>query len=311
VPDRARHAAIVLALNDRFVPPGQVTIESIRQHGGPLDDVALVVITAGLSAASIDALDTSAAAAGLPLLIRTVHDTSALGAIPDWAQSTCLRLYTGDLCQDFARALYLDSDMIVLSPLAPLLDADLGGRTAAAVVNYPPLDVIRVAIPRSRRGEVDGDAPYFNAGVFLIDTARWASRAIGERSRAFLRQHPTTRLLDQDAWNVVLVDDWRALDKEWNAPAGPLNTAPMLGGLGQLNAGMGDTMREWEAAQARPKILHFTGHPKPWEAAYPWADLQQQFTALMRPEFGSTWPSAQHAVTEVNGQTRARDFKRV
>jgi len=311
VPDPARSAAIVLALNDRFVPPAQVTLESIRQHGGPLDGVSLVIINAGLTAASIDALHASAAAAGLPLRIETVHDTSELGAIPAWAQSTCLRLYTGDLTQDFARALYLDSDMIVLSALAPLLDADLRDRTVAAVLNYPPLDVIRIAIPRSRRGTADGDAPYFNAGVLLVDTARWARLGVGQRSRAFLHQYPATRLLDQDALNIALVDDWLPLEKEWNAPAGPIAGAPMLGGLAGLQGGMSGTMREWEEAQAKPRILHFTGHPKPWEPGYPWAELQQQFTALMRPEFGSTWPSAQVATIDVNGQPRARDFRRV
>jgi lipopolysaccharide biosynthesis glycosyltransferase len=311
VADPARPAAIVLALNDRFVPPAQVTLESIRQYGGRLDGVSLVVITAGLTTASVDALHASAAAARLPLAIKTVHDTSELGDIAAWAQSTCLRLYMGDLAQEFARALYLDSDMLVLSALAPLIDVDLHGRTAAAVINYPPMDVVRIAIPRSRRGTVDGDAPYFNAGVLLVDPARWAQLSVGQRSRAFLRQFPTTRLFDQDALNIALIDDWHALEKEWNTPAGPIDMAPIFGGLAALHRGMSDTMREWQVAQARPRILHFTGHPKPWESDYPWTELQQQFTALMRPEFGSAWPSSEAATVDVNGQQHTRDFRRI
>src|SRR4030095_13135110 len=202
-----RHAAIVLALTDRFVPPAQALLESIRQHGGELEGVAVVVLTTGLSASSLAALTDSAARAGLTLDARRVTDMSDIGPIPDWAISWCLRLYTGDLCQEFDRALYLDSDMLVLSPLAPLLDVELGDRTAAAVIGPPPFDAIRVAIPRSRRGEVDGNAPYLHAGGLLRDIARWRSRAVGLRSRAYLRQYPTTRIPDQDALNVVLVDD--------------------------------------------------------------------------------------------------------
>ena len=309
--DPARSAASGLALDDRFVPPARVTLESIRRYGGRLDGVSLVVITAGLTNASVDALHASAAAAGLPLAIKTVHDTSDLGDVAAWAQSTCLRLYTGDLAQEFARALYLDADMLVLGELAPLIDVDLRGRTAAAVINYPPMDVVRIAIPRSRRGAMDGDAPYFNAGVLLVDTARWAQLSVGQRSRAFLQRFPTTRLFDQDALNVALIDDWHALDKAWNTPAGPIHLAPMFGGLATLVDGMGDTMREWEVAQAKPRILHFTGHPKPWELAYPWTELQQQFAALMRPEFGSTWPASRATTVDVNGQPRTRDFRRV
>jgi lipopolysaccharide biosynthesis glycosyltransferase len=307
----ARNAAIVLSLNDRFILPARATIESIGRNGGALDGVTLVVLTTGLSPASVEALRASASRARLPLAVRTVTDIGELGAIPSWAVSTCLRLYLGDVCREFDRALYLDSDMLILSHLGPVLDVELGGRTAAAVLNHPPLDVMRVAIPRSRRGAADPDAPYFNAGVLMVDVGRWASREVGPRSRGFISQFPTTRLLDQDALNVALVNDWVHLDKAWNIPAGPLDEAPMLRGLSQMNPSMIEALDAWKRAQKHPKILHFTGQPKPWEAGYPWRDLQAQYEAYISPDFGSDWPSSRpDAVVDPDTTQKVREFRR-
>jgi lipopolysaccharide biosynthesis glycosyltransferase len=303
--------AIVLALDDRFVPPAQVMIESIRRHGGRLDGVNLVVLTQGLTALSTRALENSASRAGLSFTIRTVGNTTELGSIPDWAVPSCLRLYAGDFCQDFERALYLDSDMLVLSDLSPIFDFDMGDATAAAVINYPPFDVIRVAIRRSQRGEVDGDAPYFNAGVLLVDTQRWEARSVGRQSRAFLRRHPTTRLLDQDALNMVLVKDWCALDRKWNTPAGELETAPIFRGLLRLSPTLSETLRQWGRAQAQPRILHFTGAPKPWEESYPWPELKQRYYEFVLNEFGVAWPASRPtAITDSEGVERVREFRR-
>jgi lipopolysaccharide biosynthesis glycosyltransferase len=305
-----KSVAIAIALDDNFVPPARAMIESIRRHGGELNGVGLFVLTTGLQSSSVAALEHSASQTGLSLAIRTISDLSELGAIPNWAISTCLRLYVGDVC-DCERTLYLDSDMLVLSSLAPLLQMDLGGLTAAAVVNHPPINVIRVAIRRSQRGDVDPDEPYFNAGVLLVDVDRWKSRSVGQRSRAFLKRVPTTRLLDQDALNLVLVNDWCQLDKEWNAPAGSLDESPMFRGLAQMNRSLIDSMNEWKRAQNQPRILHFTGQPKPWEENYPWAELKEQYHSFMLPEFGVVWPSSQSKmIADDRGDQRIRHFQR-
>lgn len=300
--------AIALALDDQFVAPARAMIESIRRHG-ELDHAGLFVLTTGLKSSSITALEDSASGAGLSLKIRTINDIGELGSIADWAISTCLRLYVGDVC-DCERALYLDSDMLVLSSLAPLLQMNLGDATAAAVVNYPPIDVMRIAIRRSQRGEVNPNAPYFNAGVLLVDVDRWRSRAIGSRSRAFLKRFPRTRLLDQDALNMVLVNDWTQLDKEWNTPAGSLDESPMLRGLAQMNRSMLDSVNEWERAQKQPRILHFTGQPKPWEHNYPWPGLKEQYRGFMLPEFGVFPTSQSKVLADETGDQRIRHFQR-
>lgn len=308
---QSRNAAIVFSIDERFLSPLQVTMESIRCCGGPLPGVTFVILTAGLCRSSVTALEKAAQRVGLPISIRTIADIDQLGAVEQWAIPTCLRLFAGDVAAEFDRALYLDTDILVLSQLAPLIDTDLQGRTVAAVGNHPPIDVMRVAIRRSNRGNIDPDAPYFNAGVLVIDTERWRRLAIGSNSRAFLRRYPSTRLLDQDALNMLLVNDWLALPKAWNAPAGRLDATPMFAGLAQMNRSLVAAVQAWEEAQRQPNILHFTGKPKPWDEEYPWPELRKRYFGFVPPDVTLSWPEDRPQTSKhLGGDFRKREFQR-
>lgn len=305
------NSAIVMCLDDRFTLPVCTTIESIGRHGGSLQGVTLVMITTGLSDLSVVALEMAASKAQLPLSIRTINDADAFASVPDWAVSTCIRLFVGEVCNDFERVLYVDGDMLVLSELREIIDLDLGEKTAAAVINHPPLNVMRVAIPRSRRGSASPDAPYFNAGLFLIDVERWHSRSIGKKSRQFIKEFPTSRLFDQDALNIALVDDWLQLDMAWNAPAGSLDDAPMMKGLAQMNPRLEEELKAWVKVQEKPKILHFTGQPKPWEDHYPWRSLKDLYHQYIVADYDLDWPTPrEQIVVDVNGNVNSRGFMR-
>lgn len=303
--------AIAIALNESFVPPALALLESIRCHGGNLHGVTLTVLTRGLTQAGEQALVAAAARCGLRARFHIIEDISELGEVPDWAISTCLRLYCEALFRDFDRLLYLDSDVLVLHSLTPLLAADLCGRSAGAVVNHPPFETVQVTIPRSRRGDrLRGEFPYFNAGVLLMDCAKWLEQDVCGQSRAYIAQHPGSRLLDQDALNVALAGDWQSLDMEWNTPAGDLNAAPMLSGLTQLHPSIAESCSRWATIQKNPRILHFTGQPKPWEPQYPWPSLASQYMRYTRHCEPLSWPASTRTVLKRNGEERLREYER-
>ena len=241
--------AIVLCLDDQFVLPGLTTINSVLKNGGSLKNVTFVLLTTGLSETSTRILSEYAKERSVDLILKTVEDVSELGDVPTWAISTCLRLYCGDVCSEFDRILYLDGDLIILSSLCPIIEIDLKGKSAAAVVNHPPLSNVRIAVPRSRRGKVNGNAPYFNAGVVLFDVSCWQEKSIGYQCRQFIKKFPNTRLFDQDALNIALSEDWQPLDKHWNVPAGPLDEAPMLQDLVHVYPTIAHEVSSWENVQ--------------------------------------------------------------
>ncbi|MCR3743490.1 Lipopolysaccharide biosynthesis protein, LPS:glycosyltransferase [Actinomadura glauciflava] len=150
-----------------------------------------------------------------------------------------------------SRAVYIDSDTLVLEDLFPLWSMPLDGNPVAAAGDL--VSVIKDAISHWQEIGLDGDAPYFNSGVMVIDLARWRAEEIGERvlRRCQIDRH---RLLIRNRWNqhdqygfnVVLQNQWKALPSRWNHYS--------------------------ERKSDRPAIIHFLGDMKPG-------------ATLARPEF--------------------------
>ena len=64
---------------------------------------------------------------------------------------------------------------------------------------------------------IDADAEYFNAGIMLIDVARWRSDDIAARALTYLRRYRRrVYFWDQEALNAAMVGNWTKLDARWN-----------------------------------------------------------------------------------------------
>ena len=151
------------------------------------------------------------------------------------------------------RAVYVDADTLTRRDLAPLFDLDLEGRTLAACPEMPfPTHHARHLWGVSVHPELNykADCPvapvasYFNSGVLVIDLTRWRDTAVESRIVDYASTLPDSYvLLDQDALNTVLWDDWLLIDwKLWNWP------------------GYFKDFRAWET-----NVVHFIGTSKPWE----------------------------------------------
>ncbi len=176
---------------------------------------------------------------------------------------------------EYRRLLYLDADIFVeRGDFAALLGADLGSRALAAVRDNMqwrtptrrPEQFRRLGLPA---------APYFNAGVMLIDAARWRSAGIteaavelGRRERDRMIRH------DQNLLNAVLRGDWAEMHPAWNW---------QYTRASNLLAGMVD-----------PNVLHFIGPRKPWaprSGQFP-PRLSRSFAEFDAAHFGIAPPEA-------------------
>jgi len=158
------------------------------------------------------------------------------------------RLWIGEFFPpQVTRVLYLDADMVVVSSIAPLWNADLGGALMAAV-DIPGSDrgVTRLAM----RPE-DG---YFNSGVLLIDLAQWRATRAEETVIDYIRANPERVLYDQDALNACFHSRTKRLDYAWNV-IWPFYREPPTLPLKQ---------REIAAVRREARIIHFNGGSKPW-----------------------------------------------
>jgi lipopolysaccharide biosynthesis glycosyltransferase len=257
--------AVVVATDENFAMPTAVTLRSLLLNGGA--NVAITVLHNGLS---IDAIDGIVGA--LPTGDRTLswHDVSDFvpGAttashLPD---STYFRLQLAEaLGPSVERALYLDVDMLIRKDLSSLWDLDMQGSAIAAVqsVNYPYAGT-RGAVDDWQELGLDPRAPFFNAGLLLVDLAKWREHEVSERALAYLRSPHCGKGADQEALNVATSGGWLRLPPTWN------QQTPMLDN--QHGAHLFFSGAEVDTARTDPAIVHFQTRPKPWHrgCTHPW-----------------------------------------
>lgn len=140
-----------------------------------------------------------------------------------------------------ARALYLDSDIIVTANLDQLFSTDLEGKPLAAVQDASSWEMLTT----------------FNSGVMLIDTKKWRQDHILEQLIDLTNQHHEHTYGDQGVLNMYFQDNWKALDKTYN----------YMVGLDSIIHSIPDANHDWyqHTPSELPKIIHYTAG-KPWQS---------------------------------------------
>jgi lipopolysaccharide biosynthesis glycosyltransferase len=208
--------------------------------------------------------------------------------ISHWiTQATYLRLLSAEILPpDVNKAIFLDADAIVVRNLEELWSVPLEGNYCAAVqeVFCPVLDPAEVyshplysmttpntdplPIPNYRELGLAADAPYFNAGIMLINVKRWREEGVARRALECLRDNAAhVRFWDQYALNVVFSGQWKIIDPRWNQ-----NTYVFQLPSWELSH---YTAQELHELKHNPWIVHFNFLPKPWDlnCDHPFCDL--------------------------------------
>lgn len=198
----------------------------------------------------------------------------------------------------YRRILVLDADILHdRGDPARLMAADMGGHALAAVRDNRQWRQPRKRVPDFHRLGWAA-APYFNAGVVMIDPQAWADRDLPARCAAFARRHLAGLGRDQALLNGTLHGDWAEISPLWNW---------QFTWASSHLAGMAD-----------PCLIHFIGPGKPWldrsagvvpmRWRAPYGDfLAQHFPAARRPADAGLrhWPARRDLGRSLLRQWRA------
>jgi lipopolysaccharide biosynthesis glycosyltransferase len=161
---------------------------------------------------------------------------------------TYTRIWLGEFFPATAdRVLYLDADIVVVGSIARLWNTDLAGALMGAV-DIPGSD------QGVRRLGMRAEDGYFNAGVLLIDLARWRSTRADQIVIDYIHANPERLEYDQDALNACFRGVTKRLDYRWNVIR-PFFREPLALPLERA---------EIEAIRKEALIIHFNGGSKPW-----------------------------------------------
>jgi len=279
--DIMRKNAIAIFTDAGYFPLAYVLGRAAHDAAGSVADV--IVFTDDAALVARYAQDRDVSVRHVDLSGRIPQNAATHSRVTD---TTYGRLFLGELLDErYARVLYLDCDIEVEPGFTDIFALDLKGAVVAAATDAG--DILR------RDGEhadawrkhltnigLAPNAPYFNAGVLLIDLDAWRRIDVAAECFAFLARCGKLAIsMDQDALNFVLRGQWMRLSQRYNFQF------PFFGlGLD---------------AHCRPLIWHYTGHLKPWiEQLWPHDPVHTERLRAQLAAHG--WPDfvAQHCKPE-------------
>ena len=162
------------------------------------------------------------------------------------SEAAYYRLIVTNLLPDILdKILYLDSDLVVVSPLQELYETDINSYYLAAYGSTSKTFQKRLNLQNNL---------YFNSGVMLINLKKWREDKIGEKAIEFAKKNPEIlKNWDQDALNKVIDGQLLVLERKWNSLID-------LGREKQMNYDKNNNNNFLKEAN----IIHFVGSSKPW-----------------------------------------------
>ena len=250
---------LLLTLDENYLLPCKVMLDSFFASNPQEKDVTVYLLHSAIPDGKLAELEAFCAAFGAKLIPIAVEPTLFENAPTSkrYPKEMYYRLLSPlILPRQVERVLYLDPDMLIINPLRPLWEQNLGGRFFAAA-SHTGLTEMANEINQRR---LDTEHEYFNSGVMLIDLKAARSLVTAEDVFRCVSEHEKELILpDQDVFNMLYGKQTLPVeDVLWNYDV--RNYAKYLirsSGSHDLNWVMDNTA-----------VLHFCGKNKPWHTDY-------------------------------------------
>lgn len=236
---------VFFAVDDRYAPFLGVALRSMLANADPRCFYRIHVLTTGLAEENkrkIKAEETANAKVSFDDISHAIDKIAADLHMRDYySAATYYRIFIGSIYPQYDRVLYFDSDLVFCGDVAKMYHTDIGGNLIGAIADdVLPLEPAFADYVDTVLGVPP--ARYFNAGILLIDLARYRARRMEECFLSLLSRRKFIVAQDQDYLNVLCKDMVYYFDGAWNHSAAPGNPCSARG----------------------PQILHYKMNWKPW-----------------------------------------------
>ena len=273
---------VVMTASNEFFPLMSVTLQSLMDHAASDREYALILLTSRATIENKRRLFSQMSKyKNWRVSFIDIDEYMRLNSLytnPDpngkFSPMTYARLILGELLKEYPKAVYLDSDVLVMRDISELFDVNLAGRSLGAVRDsvmsswanqqhhYRRIyneEVLHMVSPLD----------YFNGGVLLLDIPE------------FRRRHPFKKLLreagknqfewmDQDVLNKECDGDVMFLPLAWNFMARPFEQWRDL----EERSAPRPVYEAYKEAYRAPAIIHYAGSWTPcFHPESPYADV--------------------------------------
>lgn len=243
---------IMFSVDNNYVQHLSATICSILENVGKNENLCFTVIYNSLNRKSKNTLNNLIKRYKSKIIFIRLDSLDLVGANLEGhiSEATYYRIMIPELFpENIKKVIYLDSDILVRKDIMELWDTEIGDSVIGAIKLNEYNGYDKIDIPK--------DAPYFNAGVLVINLDKWREEQITRKAFEYIKRHPEKLIAhDQSILNYLLYDKWHQVDYKWNVRT-------QIFSLDYLNAGF-DNFESFEEVKEDPSIVHFTTASKPW-----------------------------------------------
>lgn len=241
---------LVFAINNKFLPPLAVTLQSIFETNR--DEIFDVfVLTHNLSEEDKSKLRQIFDGKKSNLTIIDVEFEQFRGLPHAFhLDLSCYFRLAIPTYIERKKALYLDADLIIRGSLRPLWETNLDDYLLAAVPEFSAN--MHPELP------IDSKLGYFNSGVMLLNLQKWREFELSKKVMDFSKENPQMiRFADQCGLNTIAKEKFLLLDPKYNFQGLYYETS--------YRKPKNFSSEEMESARIDAVIIHFTGTKKPWQ----------------------------------------------
>lgn len=160
-----------------------------------------------------------------------------------YSKTTYYRLFIANMFPELDKAIYIDSDTIVLSDISKLYETDVSNYYLAAC-REQAMEQVDVYGTYAEKVVGVSRHEFFNAGMILINCKKFRDESVLDKFIHYLGIYDFIVTQDEDYLNLVCKGNVLWLDQKWNT---------------ELTAGL-----EYDYDVKNANILHFIMVNKPW-----------------------------------------------
>jgi lipopolysaccharide biosynthesis glycosyltransferase len=262
---------VVCGADDNYAMPLAVTLYSALVNLEKGCTLYLYIIDGGITEKSKKRLQRVLDVEHVDLHLKWVlpQDLPSLSHIKTlgWVtEAAYLRLLVPDVVpEQFNKAIYLDSDLLIKANLRYLWNQEMGGYALLASTDFGiPTVSSCLGIIKYKEMGFAPEMPYFNSGVLVMNLQRWREEKISEKvMQYFVEYEEYIQMGDQEGLNAILANDWGKLNPKWNVISNILSYEQW-----ENSAFKEDIRPVKEELIHKPYIFHFAGIAKPWKIGY-------------------------------------------
>ena len=234
----------IYAVDDKYIPFLAVSLGSLIANTTESNNYAIKVLTTGISNENIEKIKKYEKE---NVTIEFVNLSKQLEEIKDklytrnyFSNTTYFRLFIPEIYPEYNKAIYIDSDTVVLEDIAKLYSDDMGDNLISAVSDgvVQSIDIFKDYVEKVV-GVSDYNY-YFNAGMIVMNLKELREYKFQEKFLYLLEKIRFEVAQDQDYLNRLCKGRVKLIDSSWN-------TMPIMG-----------------IQDKQPKIIHYNLGAKPW-----------------------------------------------